>query len=280
MALRAQVATEPALPRRRHVRFWFGIGMLAILVCAALLSLPFNSAVYGQDITARLVGPSVGHLFGTDSLGRDVLARTIAGLRISLEISLVSVLIGCGCGLLIGAISGYYGGVLDALLMRVTDAVLAVPVVLLAISVIAVVGGGLVNLIAVIALTQWMLYARTARGETLVIKREPYVIAARSLGAKDSHIIVTHVLPQLLPTTLVLATLGVSEAVLLEAGLSFLGLGIQPPDPSLGSLLAEGQQYIVRAPWLAIFPGVVIFLVVLAINSCGDGFRTVLDRKR
>lgn len=280
MAAATQVIAEPRLPRRRHVRFWFGVVMLAVLVVAALLSLPFESSAYRQDITSRLVGPSMQHLFGTDSLGRDVLARTIAGLRVSLEISLVSVLIGCGFGLLIGAISGYFGGVLDSVLMRVTDAVLAVPVVLLAISVIAVVGGGLVNLIAVIALTQWMLYARTARGEALVIKREPYVVAARSLGGKNSHIIVRHVLPQLLPTTLVLATLGVSEAVLLEAGLSFLGLGIQPPDPSLGSLLAEGQQYIVRAPWLAIFPGVVIFLVVLAINSCGDGFRTVLDRNR
>lgn len=269
----------PSLPKNRQVRFWFGVVVLAILVLAALLSLFIGDSVYGQNLVERLTGPEFRHLFGTDSLGRDVLARTLAGLRISLEISLVSVLIGGVLGLIIGSISGYYGGALDALLMRLTDAVLAVPVVLLAISVIAVVGGGLINLIAVIALTQWMLYARAARGEALVIRQAPFVAAARSLGSTDRHIIVKHVIPQLLPTILVLATLGVSEAVMLEAGLSFLGLGIQPPDPSLGSLLSEGQEYIVRAPWLAIFPGVAIFVLVLAINSLGDGLRSVLDRR-
>jgi peptide/nickel transport system permease protein len=144
--------------------------------------------------------------------------------------------------------------------------------------VIAVIGGGIRNLILVIAFTQWMTYARTARGETLVLRETPFVTAARSLGSSDAHILRRHVLPHLLPSAIVLATLNVSLAVLLEAGLSFLGLGVQPPEPSLGSMLTEGRQYITRASWLAIYPGIVLLLLVLGINLLGDGLRSRLDQ--
>jgi peptide/nickel transport system permease protein len=259
--------------------------LVCLFVALALASLLLHGKVYDQDLLHRLQPPvySAGgdsaHLLGTDSLGRDVLARIMAGTRISLEIAVVAVILGGVAGIALGMIAGYFGGWIDDLLMRFTDAVLAIPLVLFALSVIAVIGGGVRNLILVIAFTQWMTYARTARGETLVLRESLFVTAARSIGCGNLRILARHVLPHLLPSAIVLATLNVSTAVLLEAGLSFLGLGIAPPDPSLGSMLTEGRQYITRAPWLAIWPGLTLLLLVLAINLTGDGLRTRLDRR-
>ncbi len=258
--------------------------LVGIFVALALASLALHGKVYDQDLLARLQPPfySAGgtgaHLLGTDSLGRDVLARIMAGTRISLEIAVVAVALGGISGVALGMIAGYFGGWVDDLLMRFTDAVLAIPLVLFALSVIAVIGGGVRNLIVVIAFTQWMTYARTARGETLVLREALFVTAARSVGCGHARILLRHILPHLLPSAIVLATLNISTAVLLEAGLSFLGLGIAPPDPSLGSMLTEGRQYITRAPWLAIYPGLSLLLLVLAINVTGDALRTRLDR--
>lgn len=275
------ILEDEELPRHRgRLRIWIGIVCLVCLVIAAVGSLFFGHLAYDQELTERLLPPSGSHLMGTDTLGRDVVARVLAGLLVSLRIALVAVVIGCVFGVLVGAISGYFGGWIDTILMRITDAVLAVPLVLLAISVIAVLGGGLLNLIIVIAVTQWMVYARTARGEIQSLREETFVTAARSLGATDGRIIVKHCLPQMIPTIIVLATLGISEAILLEAGLSFLGLGIQPPEPSLGMMLSEGRQFIERAPWLALWPGVMIFAVVFGINSLGDGIRAWMDRNK
>jgi peptide/nickel transport system permease protein len=251
--------------------------LVALFVGLAVASFAYHGDAYSQNLIGRLASPGGSHPLGTDSLGRDVLARIMTGTRISLEIGLTAVVLGGVAGVLVGMVAGYFGGWLDDVLMRISDAVLAIPIVLFALSVLAVVGGGIRNLIFVIAFTQWMIYARTARGETLVIRERPFVIAARSLGAGHVRILRRHILPQLMPSALVLATLNVSTAILLEAGLSFLGLGVNPPTPSLGSMLAEGRQYITRASWLAIYPGVALLLLVLGINLVGDGLRTLID---
>jgi len=166
---------------------------------------------------------------------------------------------------------------LDDGIMRVTDAVLAIPIVLLALSVLAVVGGGIRNLILVIAFTQWMTYARTARAETLALREQDYVRAAKAIGARSSRILRRHILPHLMPSAIALATLNVSVAILIEAGLSYLGLGVQPPDPSLGSMLTDGRTYMNTASWLAIYPGLALLLLILGINLLGDGLSTFLD---
>jgi peptide/nickel transport system permease protein len=251
--------------------------LVALFVGLAIASFFYHDQAYSQDLIGRLSSPGGSHPLGTDSLGRDVLARVMTGTRISLEIGLASVALAGVAGVLLGMVAGYFGGWLDDVLMRISDAVLAIPIVLFALSVLAVVGGGIRNLIFVIAFTQWMIYARTARAETLVVRERPFVIAARSLGAGHTRILRRHVLPQLLPSALVLATLNISTAILLEAGLSFLGLGVNPPTPSLGSMLTEGRQYITRASWLSVYPGLALLLLVLGINLVGDGLRTLID---
>lgn len=278
------VVTRPAALRRRPLiggtpALWIGGALVVLFVGFALASFFLHDRAYSQDLVARLLPPGAqGHLLGTDSLGRDVLARIMTASRISLEIAVAAVAIGGVLGVGLGMVAGYFGGWLDDVVMRITDAVLAIPIVLFALSIIAVVGGGIRNLILVIAFTQWMTYARTARGETLVLREAAFVTAARSLGCGHWRIMRRHILPHLLPSAIVLATLNVSTAVLLEAGLSFLGLGVQPPDPSLGSMLTEGRQYITRASWLGIYPGLALLLLVLGINLLGDGLRSRIDR--
>jgi ABC-type dipeptide/oligopeptide/nickel transport system permease subunit len=241
-----------------------------------------HDRAYDQDLIGRLTPPAwqdggtAAHPLGTDTLGRDVLARIMTAVRISLEVSVVAVVISAVFGVLLGMVAGYTGGWLDDGIMRITDAVLAFPLVLLAISVIAVLGTGIRTLVLVIAFTQWMTFTRTARAETLVLREQQFVLAVRSLGAKRSTILFKHVLPHLLPSMIALATLNVSIVILLEAGLSYLGLGVQLPDPSLGSMLAEGRQYITRASWLAIWPGVALVVLVLGINLLGNGVRSYL----
>lgn len=279
----AETAGRRLLPRPTAAMAVGGT-LVVLFVALALASLARHDQTYAQELVARLQPPawqdggSSAHLLGTDPLGRDVLARIMTASRISLEIAVLAVAIGGVLGVALGMVAGYFGGWLDDVVMRITDAVLAIPIVLFALSVIAVIGGGIRNLVLVIAFTQWMTYARTARGETLVLRETPFVLAARSLGSGHAHILRRHVLPHLLPSAIVLATLNVSTAVLLEAGLSFLGLGVEPPDPSLGSMLTDGRQYITRATWLAIYPGLALLLLVLGINLLGDGLRARLDR--
>lgn len=270
---------------RGRTAFVVGGILLVLALAAAGLSFVIEDKVYAQDLTARLQPPawhdggSWSHVLGTDSLGRDVLARVLGAVRISLEIGVLAVLLGSALGVWLGMVSGYFGGVLDAAVMRFADAVLAIPIVLFALTIIAVVGGGVRNLVLVIAFTQWMTFARTARGETLVLREMPYAMAARSVGCTHPQILARHILPHLIPSAIVLATLSISTAVLLEAGLSFLGLGVQPPDPSLGAMLTEGRQHIANASWLAIYPGTALFLIVLGVNLFGDGLRSYLDRE-
>lgn len=273
-----------ARERRGGLGFPGALGILLVAGCLACAAASFflQQAAYTNDLPNRLLPPlgfggAPGHLLGTDSLGRDVLARVTVGLRISLLIAVVSVFVAGTAGVAAGVLAGYIGGWFDDLVMRFADAVLAIPLVLLAITVVAVTGSSATKLVAVIAFSQWMAYARTSRGETLVVKHQQFVLAGRALGARAWWILLRHVLPHVVTSAIVLATLNISAVVLLEAGLSYLGLGIQLPDPSLGSMLTEGQQYISRAPWLAVYPGLALFFLVLGANLLGETVRARLD---
>jgi len=287
----ADVPSDTGHPRRRvwpsvlpqNSALIVGSLIVGVALVASTVSLFFGDAARDQDLVNRLSPPSwaggaPGHLLGTDSLGRDVLARILEGTRTSLVISLAAVTLGMVAGVVIGLVAGYFRGWVDAAFMRLADAVLSIPNVLLALTVIAMIGGGVRNLVFVIAFSQWMAFARNTRAEALLHREMLYTAAARSIGARHGRIILRHVLPHTIPSTIVLATLSVSTAILVEAGLSFLGIGVQPPAAALGGMLSEGRQYITTASWLAVFPGLAIFLLVFGINALGDGLRTRLDR--
>jgi peptide/nickel transport system permease protein len=229
------------------------------------------------DLGARLVGPSLAHPFGTDEYGRDVLARLLYGGRTSLTIGLVAMLVALGVGIALGALAGYWGGLLDALIMRLTDGLLAIPIFFLLLTALAIFGQSLFNLVLFIGLASWMPVARMVRGEILRVRELDHVLAAEALGASRPRSLVRHVLPQTVPTITVASTLGVAAAILEEAGLSYLGLGIQPPTPSWGNMLTGAQNYVFTSPVLAVYPGVLILLTVLAFNTLGDGLRDALD---
>lgn len=259
-----------------------GVGAVIalIFVFLALVAPLAHNAAYATDPIAKLTAPqwfAGPHFLGTDSLGRDLLARILTAVRISLMVAGAAVIVAGSVGVLLGVLSGYFGKWTDAVLMRLTDTLMAIPLVLFAIAVMMVVGTGIRTLIFVIALTQWMTYARTSRAEALQIREHEHVAASSSLGASHWRIMAVHIFPNVLPSAIALATINVSMVVLLEAGLSYLGLGVPLPDPSLGSLLSEGRQFITRAPWLAIYPGVTLMLLVLGVNLLGDGLRSYLD---
>lgn len=257
------------------------VGLMLAVVVLGPLVVPYGPRT--QELAARLQPPfwvgagSWDHPLGTDQLGRDVLSRMIHGLRISLLVGGLAVVLSGAIGVTLGLLSGYFGGRVDDLLMRVCDVQLSIPLTLLAIAVIAVVGASLPTLVAVLGLTQWVMYARVVRGEVLSLRQKEFVEAAQAVGCSDRRILLTCILPNALPTILVTATLRTATVIMIEAGLSYLGLGIQPPDPSLGSMLSEGQQYMGTAWWLGTFPGLAIVLIVLGINLLGDGLRDGLD---
>jgi len=201
----------------------------------------------------------------------------IFGVRVSLLIGIIAVAISALFGIILGLIAGYYGGIFDDIIMRIADVQLAMPLVLLAISVIVVLGSNIEVLIIVIGLTQWMAYARMVRGETLSLREKDFVTSARVVGATDLRIIMRYIFPNTLSSVMVLITLNMATVIVLEAGLSFLGLGIQPPEPSLGTMLSESKNYLNRAWWLSTFPGATIMIIIMAINLFGDGLRDVLD---
>jgi peptide/nickel transport system permease protein len=236
-----------------------------------------------QDLSLTLQPPSVTpvrgqlHLLGTDKLGRDILSRLVVGLRISLLVGLAVVPLSAAAGLAAGLVTGFRQGWLDLILMRVVDTQLAIPTLLLMIAVVAVLGTGLAQIILVLAVAGWPTYARVLRAEVLSLAEREYVTAARAAGAPESRILLRHILPNVLPTTLVLATLQLPVVIIWEAALSFLGLGIQPPTPSLGQMLGESQEVVWQAWWMPTIPGLAITVVVLAFNLIGDRLRDVFD---
>jgi peptide/nickel transport system permease protein len=262
------------------------LGLAVILASAVLAVLapvlaPDDPA--RNDLLARLTPPawmaggSWAHPLGTDTLGRDVVSRLLYGARVSLVVGLSAVVLAGVLGVLLGLVSGYYGGRLDDALMRLGDVQLAFPALVLAIAVLAVVGSGLGNVVLVLGVTGWVTYARIARGETLSLRHREFVEGARALGARDAGILWRHVLPNVLPSITVIATFSVARTIIAEASLSFLGLGIPPPAPSWGAMLDEGRNYLTTGWWLALFPGLAILAVVLGINVVGDWLRDTLD---
>jgi peptide/nickel transport system permease protein len=218
-----------------------------------------------------------GHLLGTDAVGRDILARLIYGTRISLQVGLVAVGIAATLGTTVGLAAGYYGGWVDSVLMRTVDVFLAFPVIVLAIGIIAVLGPSLGNVVIALGLVAWTTYARVVRGQVLVLRELDFVHAARAMGVGDWRLLTRHILPNTLAPIIVLATVGMATAIIAEAALSFLGLGVQPPTPSWGTMLNEGRGFLRTAPHISTFPGLAIMLTVLGFNFLGDGLRDALD---
>jgi peptide/nickel transport system permease protein len=230
------------------------------------------------DILGGSVPPGLGHPFGTDQLSRDILARVVAGARVSLSVALLAVALSASIGAAVGLVSGYWGGLVDAALMRLVDGALAIPRLFILLLVLAVWDRvPLVAFVVLIGATGWFATSRLVRAEVLRLREESYVQAAEALGARRRHVILRHLLPNTLGPLLVAATLGVGDVILLEAGLSFLGLGVQPPTPSWGSMVLDSKEVLVSAPWVGIFPGLAIVITVLSANLFGDALRDAVD---
>src|SRR5271168_4317142 len=279
----AQDALES--PARRALRRLFkrkgavlGLIVIATFVVLALFApflAPYDPIATSWTLVRK--APSAQHWFGTDDLGRDVLTRVIYGARASLLAGAISVTIALSIGVPLGLLSGYRGGFIDALISRITDAMLACPFLILAIALAAFLGPSLGNAMIAVGITTTPVFIRLTRGQTIGVKVEDYVEAARAIGNPRWRIAMFHILPNILPALLVQATLTVAAAIIAEAALSFLGLGQQPPAPSWGSMLNAAQRFLTNAPWMALWPGFSIFLVVLSLNLVGDGLRDALD---
>lgn len=264
--------------RRHKLAIAGGITLILLLIYSFGGGLIYTAEVANfTDTSARLQGPSAEHPFGTDTVGRDILARTIQGGRISLTIGVAVAVLEILLGVVIGAIAGYYGGLTDSILMRLTEAMLIIPQLFLLIVMARIVGGSVPLIIIIISVTSWMYVARIVRAEFLSLKENDFVLAARSIGTPTSQIIFKHILPNSIAPIVVAATLAVANAILSEAYISFLGLGVQPPTATWGNMLDGSYNYIESAPWLWIFPGLLILLTVLSINFLGDGLRDALD---
>ena len=281
---------------RRFIRHRMALVGLVILV-AIVLYMTVGSLIFSEafanfnDTSLRLQPPSAAHPFGTDTVGRDILARTVYGGQISLIIGVLAVTVAVTLGTAVGALSGYYGGLVDGLLMRLTEAMLSIPSLLLLLVMakffsgkipdVTVLGrtfsGSVVVIILIIGLTSWTYLARIVRSSFLALKESDFVLAARALGIRDRRIILVHILPNAMAPIIVAATLGVASAILSEAYISFLGMGVRPPTATWGSMLDGAYQYIEEAPWLWLFPGLLIILTVMSINFVGDGLRDALD---
>jgi peptide/nickel transport system permease protein len=255
-----------------------GAVIVAIAVLAAVVGpfiAPFDPA--NQELALRLSGPTSTHWFGLDELGRDIFARVLVGARISLLVGLVVVGVSSTIGIALGSVAGYFGGAIDEAISRVIDILLAFPGLLLAIALVAVLGPNLTNVVLALSVIGWVGYARLVRGQVLRARELDFVQAAKALGASTPRILARHVIPTTLPAVSVQVTLGMGGAILAEAALSFLGLGVQPPTPSWGTMLNYGRGHLLDAPHLTIFPGLAIAILVLGFNFLGDGLRDALD---
>ncbi len=263
-------------------RHWFytGTTILLLIIIAALFApvlAPHDPAQ--QDLDQDLLTYSRSHPLGTDKLGRDILSRTIYGSRVSLAVGIATVTLSLAIGLAIGSLSGYAGGWVDQLLMRLVDILLAFPGILLAVAFTAVLGPGLHHVVIALCLIGWTGYARLVRGEILTLREREFVQAAQALGCKPHRVVVRHLLPNLLPPLLIQATFGLAAAIIAEGSLSFLGLGVKPPTPSWGAMLNEGRPFLLVAPHLTAYPGLAIMITVLGLNLVGDALQDRLQRR-
>jgi len=259
----------------------FGFTVLALVTLLAVFApwvAPYDPLATSWALVRK--APSAAHWFGTDEVGRDLLSRVIWGGRASLSAGVIAVAIAVGVGVPIGMLAGYLGGWVDAIISRLTDAMLAIPFLILAIALAAFLGPSLGNAMIAIGITATPIFVRLSRGLVLSARAEDYVEAARAVGNPPARILMRHILPNIAPPVLVQGTLAIAAAIIAEASLSFLGLGQQPPSPSWGSMLNTAQRFLTQAPWMAIFPGLAIFLTVLAFNLFGDALRDALDPRR
>lgn len=269
---------------RRYSRLMIGASIVLAVVTMAVLAGSFAPNDPNRvNLVARLTPPfweeggNLRYLLGTDQLGRDLLSRIIYGARVSIMVGILSVVTGGTLGTLLGLIAGYYGGRLDSLIMRLTDIQMSMPFMLMALFVVALLGPSLTNIVVVFIITAWFIYARLARASTLSVRENQYIEAARALGASDVRVLRRHVLPSLVSPLVVIASFEIARIITTEAALGFLGLGVPPPDPSWGSMLSDGREYIQDAWWIATLPGLALMTTVLGINIVGDSLRDILD---
>lgn len=254
-----------------------GIVILVVFLCAIFAPIIAPYEYDAMNLPEMLKAPSAQNIFGTDEFGRDIFSRIVYGSRISLQVGFLAVGISLIIGTTLGALAGYYGGIIDLIISGITDIAWSFPVTLLAIAFVAALGPSLTNLIIALAIVSWAGFARLVRGQFLSLREKEFVEAARSLGMSDSRIILKHILPNAFAPIIVLTSLEVPKAIIIEASLSFLGLGAQPPAPSWGSIMSSGRAYILEAPWVSFFPGIMIALIVLGFNLFGDALRDTLD---
>lgn len=285
----ASVQLPHPAPRQRRRRWlssgggvgWALLGTIVLMAVFAPIIAPHDP--YAQNLELRAGAPTLSwsgvgtYPLGNDQLGRDILSRLIYGSRISLLVGAMAVVLGGTTGVALGVTAGYFGGWPDRLIMRAADIQLAFPFILLAMAIIAVAGPGLVKLVVVLALSGWPTYARVVRSEVLSVREHEFVQAARAIGVHDGRIVLRHILPNVAAPVIVVATLELARVVILEAALSFLGLGVQPPAPSWGRMLADGRDFLATAWWISTFPGLAIMVLVLSVNLVGDWLRDMLD---
>lgn len=262
----------------RHRVGMFGATLVTLLLLTGIFG-PYLAPYDPNhiDFNVRFAPPSLEHPMGADDFGRDILSRVMHGARVSLQVGLISVGIAATVGTVLGMVAGYTGRIVDEVIMRAMDILFAFPAILLAIAILAALGKGVVNAMIAIGIVYTPIFARIARGSVLTVRKEEFVEAARAIGAKDTRILFRHIFPNTLAPLIVETTLSLAFAILAEAALSFFGLGTQPPDPSWGRMLAEGQGYFRQSVWLAVFPGLAIMMTVMGFNFLGDGLRDVLD---
>ena len=271
-----QVSTWARL--RRSPGAMIGLTLIALLLLTALAAnLIALQGIDEQDLRKGLLAPGGVFPLGTDEFGRDMLSRIIHGSRVSLQVGIIATAISAAVGISLGAVAGYFGGRIDYVIQGMVDISWAFPTILMAIFLIAVLGPGLTNVMIAVGLVYWGGFARVVRGQVLSLREWEFVTAARAIGAHDLRIMFRHIVPNIIAPVIVMATLMMGDAILIEATLSFLGMGAQPPTPSWGSILASGRSYLILAPWVTVFPGIAIMLTVLGFNLLGDGLRDALD---
>ncbi|WP_312427337.1 ABC transporter permease [Lacrimispora sp.] len=273
--------------RMKKSKFFIIGSLIAVIVILAAFTSPLFVVhdPIQSDLRKRLISPEFlaggihGHILGTDALGQDIFTRLVMGCRISLLIAAAGVLIPAVIGTALGAIAGYFGGAIDNVIMRICDIQLSIPTMVLAITVMAIFGNSVPNLLLVLAVVGWTSYTRVVRGSVMGIRNSEFIQASRVLGASNSRILITQILPCVLTPLIILMSQQIGFVILTEANLSFLGMGVPLPQPSLGSMIADGREYIATAPWTVVVPGVTLMIIVLAFNFLGDGVRDILDPK-